>query len=75
MQVQDCFWEIENIGKRTVQLNYTIEDTYTSETVLKAMEGYQYIVAKVPCGNIECLLGLQNDGFNVIETQMSLSKK
>lgn len=75
MQIQDCPWEIENIGKRTVQLNYTKEDIYDSEKIRKAVEGYQYLVAKVPTGNISCLLGLQSDGFKMIETQLSLSKR
>lgn len=75
MQVQDCPWEIENIGKKTVQLNYALKDIYNSEEVNGAIAGYQYVVAKVPCGNISCLLGLQQDGFRVMETQLSLSKK
>lgn len=75
MQVQDCPWEIENIGKKTVQLNYALKDIYNSEEVNGAIAGYQYVVAKVPCGNISCLLGLQNDGFRVMETQLSVSMK
>lgn len=75
MQVQDCPWEIENIGKRTVQLNYAKDDIYNSEEVCNAVKGYQYLVAKVPAGNISCLLGLQGDGFKMIETQITYSKR
>ena len=74
MQVQDRPWEIENIGKRTVQLNYAKDDIYNSEEVCNAVKGYQYLVAKVPAGNISCLLGLQNDGFKMIETQLTIYK-
>ena len=74
MQVQDCPWKIENIGKRIVQLNYTKDDIYNSEAVYKVVKGYQYLVAKVPAGNINCLLGLQNDGFKMIETQFTIYK-
>lgn len=75
MQIQDCPWEIENIGKRTVQLNYTKDDIYNQEEVCKAVKGYQYLVAKVPADNISCLLGLQGDGFKMIETQITYSKR
>lgn len=74
MHVQDCPWEIKNIGKKTVQLNYSLHDEYNVDEVKSAIDGYQYIVAKVPCGNINCLLGLQGDGFRAIETQIRLSK-
>lgn len=75
MQIQDCPWEIENIGRKTVQLNYTLRDKYSSNELQRAIDNYQYIVAKVPSGNINCLLGLQEDGFKLIETQISLSMK
>ena len=74
MQIQDCPWEFENIGKTTVQLNYSYEDIYNSGDVRRAVMDYEYRVAKVPCGNMDCLLGLQRDGMAVMETQLHLSK-
>lgn len=75
MQTVDCPWEIANIGKRTLQFNYSFKDSYNTQEVRECLEGYKYVVAKVPCGNMNVFLGLQQDGFTVMETQMSLSKK
>ena len=74
MKVLDCPWELNDIGKKTVQLNYTNEDIYSSEEVGEAVKNSQYLVAKVPCGNVDCLMGLQDDGFEVLETQIKLFK-
>ena len=74
MQIQDCPWEFENIGQRTGQLNYSSHDRYNSGEVRLAVRNYEYRVAKVPCGNMNCFLGLQRDGMTVMETQIHLSK-
>lgn len=75
MNIIDCFWELENIGKRTVLLDFANNDIIAASEIHEAVTGYEYLVAKVPCGNISCLLGLQHMGFKVIETQMTVSKR
>lgn len=68
MNVTDCFWELENIGKKTVQLDFVKNDVFVANEVHEAVAGYEYLVAKVPCGNASCLMDLQKMGFKVIET-------
>ena len=75
MEIIDCFWEQANIGKKTIEFVFGADESYDSEKVKQMVTEYEYSVAKVHCGNISCLLGLQADGFILIETQIGLSKK
>lgn len=75
MKTTDCHWEIDNIGKKTIELMFSKEDRFSPDDVAKACEGYEYLVAKVQTGNVESLFGLQSMGFKVIETQINISKR
>lgn len=75
MKVVDCYWELDNIQKSTVELSFNLTDRFNELEVKNNMEGYQYVVAKVECGNIDCLYGLQNMGFTLMETQIGYSLK
>jgi hypothetical protein len=75
MKTVDCYWELENIGLPTVEFDYSLDDHFDKEQIEMGLQGYKYAVAKVPCGNTECLTKLQELGFHVIETQFHFLKE
>lgn len=75
MKVLDCPWEIENIGKKTVEISFLKDEKIDKASVIKAIQGYDYMVAKIPSANVSCLLGMQQLEFQVIECQLKISKK
>lgn len=75
MEYKDCIWEIDNLDKRTIELSFSKDDLFKDVFSSSLYKDYEYIVSKVPSGNIDCLLGLQNEGFKIIELQINNSKK
>ena len=72
MIVVDCPWELENIGKRTVEIMIEATDTYESESIESALVGYEYAVVKVPMNMIDFNIGLSCIDFICVETQMNI---
>jgi hypothetical protein len=75
MKTVNCYWELENLGLPTVEVSYDLNEPFDKEELLRQIDGYKYAVAKVTCGNVDCLLGLQEQGFQLIETQLNFTKK
>lgn len=74
MKVTDCFWELDNIGKKTVEVRVESSDCFDASAVSAAVSGYEYMVVKVPVNKLEFNLGLQDLGFTFVETQFHISK-
>ena len=74
MKVTDCNWEVINIGKQTIEISLDADEVLNPGMLKDIVKNYEYIVIKVPCGNVKSLLQLQDEGYKVIETQISLSK-
>lgn len=75
MKVTECFWEIQNIGKKTVEIGVEKEDKFLEADINEASSGYQYVVVKVPMDKVDFNVGLSNMGFSMIEVQMNILKK
>jgi hypothetical protein len=75
MRITDCFWEIANIGKRTVEIVIEHDDTFDRSHLLDAIDGYEYAVVKVPMNHPTFNIGLTDMSFSCIETQLSVSKR
>ena len=75
MEVIDCKWEIENLKKRTVEIVVDRDDIFSRDKIVEAIRGYEYMVVKVPTGMFPFNVGLQEMGFNLIETQISVCTK
>lgn len=75
MNFTNCTWEIDNIGKKTLEVSFGINDSIDKTSFLDIISDFQYIVAKVRCGNTNVLQELQGMGFMIIETQLCYSKK
>lgn len=72
MKINKCPWELDNIGRSTLEVNVDIDDVFN----LKDFTGFdsQYIVVKVPTGKPDFRLGLPMIGFCQIESQFRISK-
>ena len=74
MKLVDCTWEIKNIGKRTCEITYDDKDIFNRSVLVKKMEGFEYVVVKIPMNHPEMNMGLSDLGFTMIETQLNISK-
>ena len=74
MEIIDAYWEIENLGKRTAEINIEPKDSIekVKEDLKRTQDEYEYIVIKVPILNLEINKLLSEMGFYFVETQMSL---
>lgn len=75
MNIIDCFWEVKNLNRKTIEICLCKDDVFDSNEINNITTGYEYIVAKVPQGKMDYIYGLQNIGFKYIESQIKLSKK
>lgn len=72
MEIINCFWEEDNIGEKTCELN--IYNEVINKTVIKQlMSEYKYIVARTDTQNFSLSKELEELGFYFIENQFSLS--
>lgn len=72
MKVVNCTWELENIGKKTVEITVEGNDTFNSNTILQCLHGYEYAVVKVPMNMPDFNVGLSELGFACIEAQVTV---
>ena len=75
MNFTNCTWELDNIGRKTIEVTFGLYDSIEKELFLNEISGFQYVVVKIRCGNSNVLQELQRMGFNIIETQLCYSKK
>ena len=74
MDVIDCYWEIENLNKRTVEIEISPSDTITQDGIENIIRNYEYIVVKVPVNRVDINFILSKQGFSMIESQLTISK-
>lgn len=70
MKVIDCPWELENIGKHTVEIAVESTDIFNKESIKSAIDGYEYAVIKVDMNKPSFNIGLSGQGFTCMEVQM-----
>lgn len=74
MKIVDCFWEKVNLGKRTTEITVEESDSFSDDLLNKLIDGYEYLVVKIPMNMPSFNIGLSNMGFICIETQMIVRK-
>lgn len=74
MKVVNCTWELENLGKRVLEIDVDRTDEISRDIFERLCSDYQYIVVKVPVKMIEVNSLLTSMGFVMVETQFSISK-
>ena len=72
MVISDCFWEIDNIGKKTVEIVIEEQDSFDSRRIFNSTLGYEYSVVKVPMNKPRFNIGLSGMGYSCIEAQINL---
>ena len=77
MKTVDCFWEIRNIGKKTIEISIDKDDNFERRLIEQQFHGFEYVVVKVPMNMTSYNFGLTDMGFTCIESQMNvgISKK
>lgn len=73
MKVIDCRWEIDNIGKRTVEITIDKDDAVSHAFLQEIYSQYEYVVVKVPMMKTEYNHLLASLGFVLMECQMNVS--
>ena len=73
MKVIDCYWELQNLGQPTVEVQVERDDVFSKRKICETVEGYGYAVVKVPMDMVAFNFGLTEMGFTCIETQMNMS--
>lgn len=72
MRIVDCFWEKDNLGLPTCEITVFPDDSL-SETALSDLEQeYQYVVVKIPVGNVFFHQQLTKRGYYFLESQLSV---
>jgi GNAT superfamily N-acetyltransferase len=67
----DAFWDTRNLGVRTAELKFDANETVPVDEIGRAIEGYEYIVAKVPQQSPLTLKLMQDAGFTFSECQIN----
>ena len=73
MTIVDCFWELNNLGKKTVEITIGTETDFDPQMFSDIIKDYEYAVVKVPMNMPIFNLGLSRMGFVCIETQMNVA--
>lgn len=74
MKKVDAFWEIRNLGKTVLEIQFDDKDTTDCLNDLASdFSTYDYIVAKIPKGKLDIVHSLEDNGFRFMETQIELS--
>lgn len=74
MKIVNCTWELDNIGKKTAEIEISLHESVDKNLVADVEHDYEYIVVKIPAGHIEASETIQDMGYKYFETQMKLSK-
>lgn len=72
MEIIDCYWEMRNLNSKVVEVEINQIDTF-QEFDFSIINGYDYIVVKVPVNKPDFNFGLAQQGFTMIELQMDMS--
>jgi len=72
MKIIETPWEIENLGKKSVEIIIEGLDSISEIEKIFEMNNFEYIVVKTSYKNSVSLQILQHNGFQFIETQISL---
>ena len=75
MKIVDCFWEIENLGKKVCEISIEQTDLFNTHELERITQDYNYVVIKVPMNHSSFNFGLSKMGYVMVETQIGLSKK
>ena len=75
MNIVDCPWELNNIGKKTVEVNVQPEDSFDRTIISDIEKLYEYVVVKVPMNKIPFNKGLSEMGYCLMEVQKNISKE
>jgi len=75
MKFIDVFWEKRNLGVNTLEIEFDDNEEIDYFTLELKLKKYDYVVAKVPVGNIKICHLLEQNGFKFMESQIFIKKK
>ena len=72
MKVIDAYWEKRNLGKSTVEITFSDNEPINEDCFISAVGDYEYVVCKVPVGDVNVNHTLNKFGFCFIESSFEL---
>jgi|WetSurMetagenome_2_1015567.scaffolds.fasta_scaffold85498_1 hypothetical protein len=73
MKIIDARWEEKNSGKKTCEIIFEKEDSIRAYLNSNVEKGFEFMVVKVPIGNLELVHRLEDIGYRYLENQIMLS--
>jgi len=75
VRITEAFWEIDNLGCSTVEIEIESDSDLQKNELLELEDSFDYLVVKTPISSPILWQNLQEIGYNIIECQLSISKK
>jgi len=72
MKFIEAFWEKRNLGANTLEIEFDNNEEINYFKLEPVLKKYEYVVAKVPNGNIKMAHLLEQNGFRFMESQISI---
>lgn len=74
MNIIDCPWEYENLGKHTCEISLSRDDVLDEDRIRQLCLQYEYIVVKIETVSVMHSIQLSNLGFSFAEALISIQK-
>ncbi len=75
MRTTEAFWEIDNLGCSTVEIEIESDSDLRKNELLALEDEFDYLVVKTPISSPMLWQNLQAMGYHIIECQLSICKK
>jgi len=75
MRTTEAYWERDNLGCSTVEIEIESDSDLQKNELLELEDRFDYLVVKTPISSPLLWQLLQERGYNIIECQLSISKK
>jgi hypothetical protein len=67
MIIVDAYWEIRNLGKKTIEIEIEKEDSFVDIQYFFSNNFFEYGVVKIPPSRVDLIFPIQNFGFKFAE--------
>lgn len=74
MKKVDCYWELENLGRKVVEIRFDSYQEVNPEIIRDVENVADYVVVKTPVGSISSSLTLTQLGYVFAEMQICIEK-
>jgi GNAT superfamily N-acetyltransferase len=72
MRIVEALWERRNLGREVLEIEFEANDKEWDPGALKRAVSADYVLAKVPAGNVRLVHALEDDGYRFLEAQITI---